>query len=109
MSQLIIKQCTDACIKWPIYDTDAQPVDLTGWIGEGQIRALNTDKLIHSFTNFIGNLYFVDNYIYIVWTNAESSAWTWRQANLGIELTNLEGKKLRLFQGVVILSREVVR
>jgi hypothetical protein len=110
VSEWIIEQGTDSGIKWPVTTSTGSPIDFTGWTGEVQIRALNTDKLIYRFRSEDSNLVLTeDSEIVVTYSNVVTSAWTWKQANFGIELTNPEGKKIRVKQGIVTLSKEVVK
>lgn len=109
MADWIIQKGTDAGISWPIKDQSGAPVDLTGWTGVAQIRAIGTDKLIHTFSSADSNLVLTNSTITLFWTPADTASWKWKQANYGIELITASGKRGRLIQGMVMLSDEVVK
>lgn len=110
MADLIFIQGADSGVKWDIFDKAGNPIDFNGWSGEMQVRAFNSDKLLHTFSTVIGNLVLTSNSeVVITYTNAESSAWKWNQAAYGLELTNPQGKKARPKEGIVTLSKETVK
>ena len=108
MASFIIKQGSDGGIVWPVMNKGVL-ADLTLWSGVVQIRAYNSNRLIHTFDTNKGNLILGVGKVTLTWTAADTAAWKWKQAKYGIELTTPEGKLVRLKQGVVILSSEVVK
>lgn len=110
MSSFIIKQGTDSGMYWPVLKSGTNaPVNFVGWTGEAQLRSVNSDRLLYTFSTATGTMLLGDSKVTLLWTNAVTSAWTWNQAKYGIELTSPDGKKVRIKQGIVTLSRENVR
>jgi hypothetical protein len=110
MAEWIIKQGEDSGITFPIYDPETkEPFNFSGWTGVTQIRAHNTNKLLHEFTTAAGNMILTTNgQLTLLWTAEETSTWKWKQAQYGIEVINPEGKRARLKQDIVLLSKEFV-
>ena len=106
---LNIQKITDDGYSIPVFDVRGNVVELTGRSAVWQIRSIRSDNLIHTFSSDNNNIVLSNNSVVIVWGAAESSAWDWKQANYGIELTNPDGKRGRLIQDLVILSDEVVK
>lgn len=109
MSDFIIKQGTDSGIAWPVKNASGANVNMVGWAGVCQIRAFNTNKLLHTFSTNNGSMILTTGLITLTWTSTETSTWNWNQARFGLEVTNLDGHVARIIQGIVTLSKEVTK
>lgn len=105
---IIIPKGTDSGYEWPVYTASGVPVDLTNWTGIAQIRALNTNKLLHEFSTANQTMILSVGKVTITWSNEETSTWVWKQANIGVEIVSPIGKRGRLVQDIVTLSEEFV-
>jgi hypothetical protein len=107
MSDFQIQQGTDAGVAWPITNQAGVAINLTGWTGVCQFRAVGTNRLLATLSTANGKMILGNGSLTLVWTAAETSAWKWKQAIFDIELTNPSSKTLRVMQGLVKLSKEV--
>ena len=107
MSDFIIQAGTDSGITWPVFNKNGTTVDFTGWSAVAQIRTINNNRLLHTFSTADNTI--VLNYVGVtlIWDHTQTATWKWKQAKYSIELTSPDGKIGRLVQGVVTLSDEV--
>lgn len=112
MTIITIPQGTDSGRRWLVNDgATGLPCSLEGWTVRSQIRKLaSSPDVLHEFSTTLGNATAgSDGFVTLLWSAAETSAWQWAEAVFDIELTNPDGKVMRLDSGRVAVSREVTR
>lgn len=109
MSDFIIQQGTNSGVQWPVFNLDRTNINFVGWSAILQIRTIRNNVLIHQFTTADNSIVLdsVHSTVNVLWTPQLTTLWTWKQAKYGLELTDPQGKIIRLDQGIVTLSPEV--
>lgn len=109
-AKLFIQQGTTWAISWPITTPEGDPVDVTGWGVQAQIRASKTaTEVLHEFTTTRENAFADQGAVTLSVTPNESSAWPWRSGVYDVELTDPTGRVARIAEGSVTVSAEVTR
>lgn len=95
---------------WPIVDQDAEPVDLTGWTVQAQIRAsTESTAVLHEWSTQDGSATVTGGMVTLLLTPAQSTPWQWFTGVYDVELTDTDGNVYRVSQGRAVVSREVTR
>lgn len=89
-SDLIVNQGVDLGFRWPVFDADNEPVDLTGWTARMQARDKAGGILRAEWTTDLnGGLTFEDmNFLRLDIAAEQSAAWSWRKAQYDIHLSS---------------------
>lgn len=110
MTNLIIDQGTTWAMMWPIVDTDGNPIDVTGWTVQAQIRpSVTSNEVYHEWTTEAGNATTEQGAVVLSVSAPESTGWNWRSAVYDVELTDPQGRVARIAEGNVTVSAEVTR
>ena len=109
-SILRIRRGTTEAIAWPVTSPDSGlPMDLSGWSGEGQIRAgYGAATVLFSWPEDAAIECTAGGDVVVHISAAQSSGWTWDRAVYGIEITSPTGDVITLAQGLVLVTPEVV-
>lgn len=109
-TRLVIQQGTTWGISWPITDDQGNPLDVTGYTVQAQIRpSKDSAEVLHEFSTQAGNALAEQNAVTLSVPPATSSAWSWRNGVYDVELTDPQGRVARIAEGMVTISPEVTR
>ena len=108
---LVIPQGSTWGMKWPVVEVDGvTPYDLTGWSPRAQVRpSQKSATVLHEWSAALGNAEVDGHHVVLRVTPDESSSWEWSRGDFDIELTNVDGRVVRITQGQVRVDREVTR
>ena len=107
MSDFIIQQNTDGQINWPVSVADGSDFDPDGWSARMQVRS-HSGNILAEFSTAGENLSFTEDGLQLVWTSAETLAWTWTGGRFDLILVS-EGQVIRADAGYIIVSEAITR
>jgi hypothetical protein len=94
----------------PVFDSEGDPMPVSGMIARAQVRAYaNAPAVLHNWSLTDDNIALVDNNVILKVPAAVSAAWTWRTGRWDVELVDGAGAVTRLAEGFVIVHPEVSR
>jgi hypothetical protein len=110
LNDISIEQGTSWQTAWPITDEDGDPVDLTGYTANAQVRTRPRDTVIlHEWDSEDDTILLTDSAVTLVVEPATSAAWTWKMGLYDIFITSGIGEVSRVSNGTVRVVKQVTR
>jgi hypothetical protein len=97
--ELIKGDSTDLVV--PVLDALDQLVDVTGWTAKSQARRSEDDPVLYEWSAASSNISAGAVGVTLSVDGAVSRAWTWRDAQISVEVTDLAGKPHVIALGTV--------
>lgn len=105
---LLIEQGADYAIKVQITDDSNEPIDLTGFTAQGQMRKHYTSSAAYDFeVELFSDV--VESYLLLTMANEDTSIVPAGRYVYDVKLTGPDGKVSRIIQGTATVGPEVTR